>query len=179
MVQSAALLQLVVAEEPLAAAAGAHSAAALPDALVQPLVHLKPGMQQLLGTATGKLSETGLPSEQAGVALAEVLLRLSWQKADEEQFAAYLSGFCLMLQAVVMPVGLSVRRAAGQHAACLQLPWGPAEAPEANETPDAAEHAEAAVQTGKVALLETAVLTQADCLPSASVQNAKAVSPVL
>jgi len=176
--QSAALMQLVVAEAPWAAA-GARFSAALRHALVQLLVHLAPGMQQLLGTAARKLPETDLPSKQAGVALAEVLLRLSWQKADEEQFAAYLSGFCLMLQAIVMPVGLSVRRAAGQHAACLQLPWGPAEAPEANETPDAAEHAEAAVQTGKVALLETAVLTQADCLPSASVQNAKAVSPVL
>ncbi len=174
MVQSAALLQLVVAEEPLAAAAGAHSAAALPDALVQPLVHLKPGMQQLLGTATGKLSETGLPSEQAGVALAEVLLLLlSWQKAAEEQFAACLSGFCLMPLAVVMPVGLSVRRAAGQHAACLQPPWGLAEAPEA------AVHAEAAVQTGKIALLETAGLTRAGCLPSASVPSAQAVSLVL
>jgi len=166
--QLAALMQLVVAEAPLAAA-GAHSAAALPHALVQPLVHLDPGMRQLLETATRKLPETALPSEQAGVALVEMLLLL-WQEAAEERFAACLSGFCLMLQAVVMPVA----RTAGQHGACLQSPWGPAEAPEADEAREAAVHAEAAVQTGKIALLETAVLTQAGCLPSAGVQSAKA-----
>ena len=154
MALSAALMQLVVAEAP-SAAAGAPSAAALPYALVQPLVHLEPGMRQLLGTATEKLPETALPSEQAGVALAEVLLLL-WQEAAGEQFATYLSGCCLMLQAVVMPVGLSVPRAAGQHAACLQPPLGPAEAPEAAVH---AEAAEAAVQTEKSGLLETAVLT--------------------
>lgn len=128
MAQLAALLQLVVAEAPLAAAGG-RSSAALPQAVVQPLVHLEPETQ-LPGPVTEKLPETALPSEQVGVALVEMLLLL-WQEAAEERFAAYLSGFCPMLQAVVMSVGLSVTRTAGQHAACLQSPWGPAEAPEA------------------------------------------------
>ena len=70
-------MQLVVAEAP-SAAAGAPSAAALPHVMVQSLVHLKPGMHQLFGIATGKLPETDLPSQQAGVALAEVLLLLLW-----------------------------------------------------------------------------------------------------
>ncbi|KAA6424752.1 MAG: hypothetical protein FRX49_05419 [Trebouxia sp. A1-2] len=66
------VVELEVVEAPLAAA-GAESAAALLHALVQPLVHLDPGTQQLVGSATGKLLEMALPSEQAP---QHILLRL-------------------------------------------------------------------------------------------------------